>query len=753
MTISSSTRKAGPFTGNGTATTFPFTFKVFQASDLLVVRLNTSTNVESALVLNTDYTVSLNQNQNTNPGGSIVLGSVLATGFTLTATSDIQNLQPTDLTNQGGFYPTVINDALDRATIQIQQLQEKSDRSLKLPVSSTASPQLPGATANNLLAWNSTGDGLTNIDPTSLATVVAYATAYADVFIGNGITTSWTLTRNPASLYNLDVSIAGSSQEPGRDYTLSGTTFTMTTPPPLGARVVVKYKEGLPNYSGDSQDVRFVPAGSGVVTRSVQSKLRDSVSILDFGADPTGATSSTLAIQAAIASGIKEIVFPDGNYVTAPIFIEGRNYLTFRGIGNPTITFTGGTYGFRFGDTARTNAARVIRLENLSISTSAALATAIDMQFAVDCSFKNIRIQDPSNLITLGLYIAYSWDNTFYDLVIKALNGIQFNDQANKNSIYGGRLESTDSSVGIGILSSFGSANICSGMDVSSWKYGYDIHGCAGLTIVGNYFEGNTTNDIRIVGSAAGILIEGNFFDDRTTAITCIAAGGSGSVGVSIKGNAIYKHASGSGAGIELNATCYNWNIAANLFLNTGPNYVNANLANATFIDGAVNSDGVNVGIGVMPQTGWGQDHKAIDFSGFGSISNYRLGASALTHGWNVYSTDGSTWKYSRSGEKASRFSIDNQMFRWFSAGAGTAGQTVNFGTAKMALNGEIGGFGIGLEPTVNMPGLSVEAGLLTIKQRTTPTADAGYGKLYTKSDNKLYFQDGSGVEHQVAFV
>ncbi len=63
------------------------------------------------------------------------------------------------------------------------------------------------------------------------------------------------------------------------------------------------------------------------------------------------------------------------------------------------------------------------------------------------------------------------------------------------------------------------------------------------------------------------------------------------------------------------------------------------------------------------------------------------------------------------------------------------------------------GKLGIGLTPTTNMVGLSVEAGVLTVKETTTPTADADYGKLYTKNDNKLYFQDGAGNEHVVAFV
>lgn len=139
MTISSTNRKAGPYIGNGTATTFPFSFKVFQASDLQVVKLTVATSTETTLVLTTDYTVTLNADQNSNAGGSITLvAGALASGYNLVITSDIANLQPTDLTNQGGFYPEVITTALDRATIQIQQLQEGLDRAAQLPITSTA---------------------------------------------------------------------------------------------------------------------------------------------------------------------------------------------------------------------------------------------------------------------------------------------------------------------------------------------------------------------------------------------------------------------------------------------------------------------------------------------------------------------------------------------------------------------------------------------------------------------------------------
>ena len=46
-----------------------------------------------------------------------------------------------------------------------------------------------------------------------------------------------------------------------------------------------------------------------------------------------------------------------------------------------------------------------------------------------------------------------------------------------------------------------------------------------------------------------------------------------------------------------------------------------------------------------------------------------------------------------------------------------------------------------------------LSGGIATLQETTTPTSAVGYGKIYTKSDNKLYFQSGDGVEHEIAFV
>ena len=41
----------------------------------------------------------------------------------------------------------------------------------------------------------------------------------------------------------------------------------------------------------------------------------------------------------------------------------------------------------------------------------------------------------------------------------------------------------------------------------------------------------------------------------------------------------------------------------------------------------------------------------------------------------------------------------------------------------------------------------------LHIPEITTPTAITNYGAIYTKSDNKIYFQDGAGAEHEITLT
>jgi hypothetical protein len=138
MSISNTNRVAGPYTGNGVTVAFGFSFKVFQAADVQVIGTDLG-GAEYPLTLNVDYTITLNTNQDSNPGGTVTMAIVPASGYLITLTSTVANLQPTTLTNNGGFYPSVINDALDRVTILVQQLAQQLTRAAKVPISGIGS--------------------------------------------------------------------------------------------------------------------------------------------------------------------------------------------------------------------------------------------------------------------------------------------------------------------------------------------------------------------------------------------------------------------------------------------------------------------------------------------------------------------------------------------------------------------------------------------------------------------------------------
>lgn len=80
--------------------------------------------------------------------------------------------------------------------------------------------------------------------------------------------------------------------------------------------------------SSGSSLVGFIQTGANAVTQTVQSKLRETVSVKDFGAVGDGTTDDTAAIQAAIDSNSGEVYFPPGTYkTTSPLSFSNSVYL------------------------------------------------------------------------------------------------------------------------------------------------------------------------------------------------------------------------------------------------------------------------------------------------------------------------------------------------------------------------------------------------------------------------------------------
>lgn len=69
--------------------------------------------------------------------------------------------------------------------------------------------------------------------------------------------------------------------------------------------------------------IPYLPAGTGAVATTVQTKLRETVSVKDFGAVGDGSTNNDTAFYNALNSGAKTIFAPNGTYVlSSPLQIQ-----------------------------------------------------------------------------------------------------------------------------------------------------------------------------------------------------------------------------------------------------------------------------------------------------------------------------------------------------------------------------------------------------------------------------------------------
>ena len=134
MTISSTTVK-NSYSGNGTLTTFNYTFKIFADSDLQVI-IRSSTGTETVKTLTTHYTVTGAGNAN---GGTIVFtsGNIPTATETVVIRRAVPQTQAIDYIANDPFPAESHEEGLDRSMMSIQQLQEEVDRSLKISRTNT----------------------------------------------------------------------------------------------------------------------------------------------------------------------------------------------------------------------------------------------------------------------------------------------------------------------------------------------------------------------------------------------------------------------------------------------------------------------------------------------------------------------------------------------------------------------------------------------------------------------------------------
>ena len=159
MTVSSTTVK-NSYSGNGSTTSFNYTFKIFSNSDLQVI-IRSSTGTETTKTITTHYTVSGAGNTN---GGSVTFtsGNIPANGETVVLRRNVPQTQAIDYIANDPFPAETHEEGLDRATMTTQQVQEELDRSIKLSRTNTMTSTefTVGATdrASKVLGFDANGE-------------------------------------------------------------------------------------------------------------------------------------------------------------------------------------------------------------------------------------------------------------------------------------------------------------------------------------------------------------------------------------------------------------------------------------------------------------------------------------------------------------------------------------------------------------------------------------------------------------------
>lgn len=391
MTVSAAPALAGPFDGNDAATSFPFDFKIFADSDLRVV-LRDALTAEYLLTLDVDYSVSMNPDQNADPGGTITYplsGSPLATGERLTVTTDLELSQQTVFTNLGKFFPATVEDTFDRITMLLRQIQAESVRAIRVPVSlSDVLTDLPTPVAGAALVWNEDGTALVNGIPSeSLIAISSFmanviqavdaaearsdigAAADADVvkttgdqtiadiktFSSSPVIPDGAAAQNPISKAQLDAAVAAIARGLVRQSVLSG---------PVDS-------SGLPTFGGSTGSTTVTASGTLVATAANGHGATGAVDRVGVISNPSWTGLSTNGTMYLYLDIDADGTCTPGSTTLAPSYTRGSTYSTTSG----QWTFSTGEMTGKLGDGSAAN--QVWRVFVGEVTVSGGVVSAI----------------------------------------------------------------------------------------------------------------------------------------------------------------------------------------------------------------------------------------------------------------------------------------------------------------------------------------------------------------------------------------
>lgn len=382
---------------------------------------------------------------------------------------------------------------------------------------------------------------------------VATSSLIRDDFSGDGATTAFTLGLAPSSENNTQVYINGVYQEKST-YSVSGTTLTFNTAPPNGSTVEVITLEnvGIPTASlvgyspaatslldgvvTDVEDaldalssealgasyIGYTPAGTGAVPTNVQDKLRETVSVKDFGAVGDGVADDTAAILSAFQNG-GHVVFPEGTYKVTTVLCENISGLT---VDASSATFTSqygsvlmfkdcddfAWFGGKINAGTGTNPAFTSSPENLPINflifgANRAIVSNLTVVNTASNSMPCITAWNMGQTQINNNQVYNGGDNSiwcFGCFHITVSNNIVIGQERGRGICF--------QQVNYGAIT----GNVCS----NGKGDGCNVHGSSNIVITGNSIYDMATDPI-ILGLSSGISIE---WDENATPTTVAAA-------------------------------------------------------------------------------------------------------------------------------------------------------------------------------------------------------------------------------------